>query len=106
MPARKELQTDPATTRLAAARVRNGVYQHELARAVGISLASLRRLERGEVKNAPLWWYVNCAVALNVDVTEIFDDELRRWHPTPKAPKPPEQSFLADRYERAVRWAE
>ena len=94
------------TTRLGTVRVQNGVYQHELARAVGISLSSLRRLERGEVVNAPLWWYVNCAIALNVDLIEVLDPELLRWHPTENTPAPPDQAFLADRYERAVRWAE
>jgi hypothetical protein len=72
---------------------------------VGISLASIRRLERGKVENAPLWWYVNCAIALNVELSEVLDDELRRWHASAKAPAPPDQGFLADRWERAVRWA-
>ena len=103
MPARKRLQTEP-TSRLAEQRIRRGVYQHELAQAAGVSLASLRRLERGEVKNAPLWWYVNCARALSVDLTEVVDDEQLRWRPTPRAPRQPGPEFLGDRYERAVEW--
>lgn len=86
-------------------RVRRGIYQHELARETGISIASLKRLERGVAPNAPLWWYVNCAIALNVDVTELFDDTLRRWHAMPKAPEPPSQQWYAEHWERAQHWA-
>ena len=43
-----------------------GVTRHQLAQAVGISYASLRRLEKEKALNAPLWWYRNCArVALD-----------------------------------------
>lgn len=81
-----------------------GVYQHELARATGIPIASYRRLERGEVKNPPLWWYVNCAIALNFPLEEVLDDELLAWRASDKARVPPDQGFLADRYERALGW--
>jgi transcriptional regulator with XRE-family HTH domain len=83
-----------------------GVYQHELARAAGISIASYRRLERDEVTAAPLWWYVNCAIALNLPLEDLLDDRLLDWRPTKNALAPPEQAFLADRHERARGWAE
>jgi len=83
-----------------------GVYQHELARATGIAIASYRRLERGEVENAPLWWYVNCAIALNLPLEDVLDDELVKWRAARQATSPPDQTFLADRHERALQWAE
>jgi hypothetical protein len=48
---------------------------------------------------------VNCAIALNVEAADVIEDELlERWHPSPGAPEPPDQGFLADRYERASGW--
>lgn len=99
--ARRADRTDPQT-RLAEVRVSRGVYQHELAQATGISIASIKRLEQGEVANPPLWWYVNCALALNVALEEILDPELASWRATPSAPRPPSDDWLTDRYERSV----
>jgi hypothetical protein len=52
-----------------------------------------------------LWWYVNCRLALNVPLEELLDSELDTWRPTENAPAPPPQEWLADRYERSLRWA-
>jgi transcriptional regulator with XRE-family HTH domain len=101
---RKSHQTNVRTL-LAEVRVSRGVNQHELARATGISVASIKRLERSEVASAPLWWYVNCSIALNVSLEELLDPELEAWRPTSNAAEPPAQDWLADRYERSVRWA-
>lgn len=103
--ARRKIQQTEVRTKVAEWRVRRGIYQHELARETGISIASLKRLERGAAPNAPLWWYVNCAITLNVDITELFDDALRRWHATPKAAEPPSQEWYAEHWELARRWA-
>lgn len=84
-----------------------GLYQHELAQAIGISTASYSRLERGEAPDAPLWWYINCALALNVELEAVVGLEaLKTWRPSARAPKPPNAAFLADRHERALAWAE
>jgi transcriptional regulator with XRE-family HTH domain len=94
-------------TLLAERRVSKGVNQHELARQTGISLSSLKRLEHGDVTNPPLWWFINCARALNVELEEILDPELRAWRPGPhQAAAPPPPEWLTDRHERALLWAE
>lgn len=106
MAERRRLQGEIATP-LARARVSKGLYQHELARAAGISITTYRRLERGTVGNAPLWQYTNCAIALNVELEQLLGRKaLTSWHPTPSAPRPPNEHFLADRYERALAWRE
>jgi transcriptional regulator with XRE-family HTH domain len=106
VPQRRGLQGE-LDTPLARARASKGVYQRELAEAVGISIASYRRLERGPVGNAPLWQYTNCAIALNVELEQLLGRKaLTSWHPTPSAPRPPNEHFLADRYERALAWRE
>ena len=56
--------------------------------------------------NAPhLWWYVNCAIALNVELEEILEDDARDWHATARAPAPPPGDWRAEPtiYERAQR---
>jgi transcriptional regulator with XRE-family HTH domain len=73
--------------------VGRGVHQHELARAVGISLTSLKRLERGALRNAPLWWYRNCAIALGVELDEILDERELQWRPRQNAQQPPAQNW-------------
>jgi len=103
MAPRKEQQTDDGT-QLAKRRIEKGVYQRELARETGIPIASYRRLERGQVKNPPLWWYVNCAIALNVELEDVLDEESLAWRATDGAPSPPDIDFLADRYERSLSW--
>jgi transcriptional regulator with XRE-family HTH domain len=70
-------------------RVAKGIYRRELARAVGISYSTLRRLEQQELPNAPLWWYRNCAIALGVELDDVIDDRERGWRPTLKTPEPP-----------------
>lgn len=91
-------------TPLARARAKAGLYQHELARAIGISVDSYRRLERGEMENAPLWWYTNCAIALNVQLEDILGLLSQTWRPSGAAEKPPGLYFLADRSDRAEAW--
>jgi DNA-binding Xre family transcriptional regulator len=70
-------------------RVARGVTRHELARRAGISYATLSRLEYEKVPNAPLWWYRNLAIALEVELDEILDEQDRRWRRTDMASKPP-----------------
>jgi hypothetical protein len=49
------------------------------------------------VKNPPLWWYQNCAIALDVKLEEILDYEHSGWPGSPQAPKPPPPGRLDDR---------
>ncbi len=80
------------TTRLAAWRLARGVTQRDLARATGMVVGSLRRLERGEIDDPPLRWLVQCAWALGVDFTDLLEDAWLAWrahddeHPQPPQP--------------------
>ena len=78
MPARR----DPGAkleTRLARARARVGVTQEELARAIGISEPTLRRLERGQSRNPPLRYLINASICLGVELEDLIEDEWREW---------------------------
>jgi transcriptional regulator with XRE-family HTH domain len=68
-----------------------GVTQDELAKAVGISVPTYRRLERGEVENPKFRHLVNCSLALGVELTDILEDEWLKWLPLQNiAATPPE----------------
>lgn len=90
MPARRDIQSKQAT-RLARLRVERGMSQTELAEATGISIATLRRLERGAVKNPPLRYLANCALVLACELEELIEDEWRRWLPIARK-RPPRNS--------------
>lgn len=62
--------------------------QTELATASGLSIATLRRLERGSIVNPPLRYLTNCAIVLGCPMEELVEDEWRQWLPLAK-PKPP-----------------
>lgn len=62
--------------------------QAALADASGLSIATLRRLERGAVKNPPLRYLTNCALVLDCQLEELIEDEWRQWLALAKA-KPP-----------------
>jgi transcriptional regulator with XRE-family HTH domain len=78
MPARRDPGTK-AETKLARVRMTRGVTQDELADAVGISVPTYRRMERGRTKNPPLRYLVNCALALGVELDELIEEEWREW---------------------------
>jgi transcriptional regulator with XRE-family HTH domain len=92
MPARRDPGTK-AETRLARARMARGVTQDELAYAIGISVPTYRRLERGQTQNPGLRYLVNAALALGVELDVILEDSWREWmvfaetRPAPPAPE-------------------
>lgn len=89
-PARHNPGTIPET-KLAHARMSRGVTQEELAGAVGISVPTYRRLERGDVRNPKLGHLMNCALALGVELDALIEDEWREWMAfDARAPAPPE----------------
>jgi transcriptional regulator with XRE-family HTH domain len=83
-------------TRLAQWRVKRGATQASLAGAVGLSLATYRRLERGQNPNPPLGYLVNCAIALGCELDDLLDDHYRDWYVLDpwKAGKPPQRERL------------
>lgn len=82
-----------ADTKLAAARLRRGVTQQELASATGISPATYWRLEHGRMTDPSVRLLVNCALALGVALEDLIEDEWREWlvldqrRPEPPAPE-------------------
>ena len=90
---RRPLEQTKVETKLAAWRVRRGVTQQEMAKAIGISYSSYWRLERGRYKNPPVGYLVNCALALGCELEDILDDEQKRWQVfDTRAAAPPERT--------------
>lgn len=59
-------------------RLRRGVSQQDLARAVGVDVKVYRRLEQGQA--TPSWpLLINCAIALRVSLDDIVEDDWCRW---------------------------
>ena len=100
MPRRRQSRSKQAT-RLARLRTERGMSQMELAEATGISLATLRRLERGKMANPPLRYLSNCAIVLDVQFEELLEDSWRKWLPMArrKPPRNPQSLWQPDRYE-------
>jgi transcriptional regulator with XRE-family HTH domain len=71
---------EDAETRIGRLRVERGVSQERLAHVTGLSVSTLRRLERGS-ENPPLRYLVNIAIALGVPLEEVIEDEWREWLP-------------------------
>ena len=78
-----------ATSRLAKERVARGITRTVLAKRTGVSLASLRRLEYEQVREAPFWWYRNLAIALELDFEDILGEHDRHWRYSVDAKVPP-----------------
>lgn len=66
-------------SKLARWRLRRGVTQTDLARAVGIDAKVYRSIEQGS--RVPRFdVLMNCAIALRVSLEDIVEDEWRQWH--------------------------
>ncbi len=93
MPARRDPGTK-AETRLARVRMARGVTQEELADAIGISVPTYRRLERGqgEKQNPGIRYLVNAALALGVELSLLLEEDWKEWtvfsENRPGPPKP------------------
>ncbi len=99
MPARRASQSKEAT-QLAQKRIERGLSQVELAEASGLSIATLRRLERGTVENPPLRYLANCAIVLGCPLEELVEEEWRQWLPlaAAKPPRNPESLWRPGRF--------
>lgn len=83
-----------ARTKLADWRLRRGVSQPALAKRLGISLSSYRRLENGEISEPNLRWLVNASFALGCELEDLLEDDWMRWLPGPGASKPPDREYF------------
>lgn len=72
---------EEAATRIARLRIERRITQHALARATGISLSTLARLERGQVVNPPLRYLGNIAIALDVPLNDVIEEAWHEWLP-------------------------
>lgn len=66
-------------TKLAARRRQIGLSQRRLSELTGISVRTIQRLELGEVDNPPLRYLVNLAMALDIELEAILEDEWLKW---------------------------
>lgn len=74
--ARKTWALAGARTRLAAARLRKGIRQEDLASAIGVSTASWRRIELGQSgASVSIGILLACSVALETPLTALIEDE-------------------------------
>jgi transcriptional regulator with XRE-family HTH domain len=91
-------------TKLAHWRLRRGVTQQELARAIGIDVKVYRRVEKGD-RVPPLDVLLNCAVALRVSLNDIVEDGWREWQVLDQrasSPPDPDELWGADADRRHV----
>lgn len=97
-PPRPRRQATKVETKLAERRLRAGLTQAEIAEMTGISLAHYRRLERGQMRNPPLRFLVNCALLLEVDLLDLIEDEWLTWMPfDQRHPEPPKLPWRRSR---------
>lgn len=100
MPARKDQQAQ-GDSPLAQLRISRGVTQAELAEVVGLSVTTLARLEHDRVKNPPLGWYMNCAIALDAELHDVLGDEQLVWKKySSAASAPPPEGWIDAARER------
>lgn len=67
------------STKLARLRISRDLRQDELAEMTGIRLRTLQRLEAGEMPNPPLRYLVNCAIALDVELEDVLEEDWQTW---------------------------
>lgn len=79
-PGRRPGEQTKVETKLAAWRVKRGMTQPELARAIGMSLSSYYRLERGIMRNPPLGYLANASIVLGCKLEKLIEDEWREWY--------------------------
>jgi transcriptional regulator with XRE-family HTH domain len=82
-------------TKIAKLRVARRVSQADLAQVSGLSLITLRRLERGEIGNPPIRYLANVAMALDVPLEDVIEPEWVAWtHFTSGPAKPPDGRWV------------
>ena len=66
-------------TKLARIRLERELAQQDVANAAGISIATYRRLERGQIANPSLRHLTNLAFVLDVELDDLFEEEWLLW---------------------------
>jgi len=66
-------------SKLSRIRVERNFSQRQLAIYSGVSLRTLRRLERREVDNPPLRYLVNLSLVLRCELSDLIEDEWLAW---------------------------
>lgn len=66
-----------------------------MARCTGLSLSTYQRLEKGQMNNPPLRYLANCALALDVKLEDLIEDQWREWLPldVASAAEPPKSGW-------------
>lgn len=102
----RRAQRRKARSRLAQARIDKGVTQARLAEVTGLSIATIRRLDRGELNEPPVTYLINCARALEVALDDLLED---RWNWTvydasAAAKPPPPEWYLESDADPEPQW--
>lgn len=74
-------------------RIELGATQEQLAEVTGLSVSTIRRLERGELENPPITYLINCARALDVELEELIEPEWAWSVFDARAAEPPEEGW-------------
>lgn len=85
------------SSRLGDARFRLGVTQADLAKAVGVSLKTIERLEAGKLRDPGVRLLNNCAMALGLKLEQLIEPRYREWNvfdPKNAAAPPDPEGFL------------
>lgn len=103
LPERKELGSLPtwknwgARSRLESARRSRGLRQEVVAEAIGIGIATYRRMEAKKTYKTPVQYLVRCALLFEVPLSTLIDAEDCEW---PEGP--PRWQGLADRLTQGL----
>lgn len=68
-------------TELAMWRRNRGPTQKRMAEQMGISLATYKRFERGDIARPPLAYFVNASILLDVPLERLIDQRHLEWQP-------------------------
>ena len=75
-------------TKIARLRAERGLTQAAMARLTGIAPQTYWRLERGQIKNPPITYLVNCAMVLGCELVDVCEKRWLAWTSFAGAKKP------------------